>query len=360
MADEYKSRHRGTTIDDLLSSVSNPDTTPTAGSQSLITSGGVHSALTQKADSSALSVLTQKITDIESVVPDVASPSNKLADKNFVSSSILGKQDAISDLDTIRLGASKGATAYQKPGSGIPKSDLEQSVRSSLDRADSALQTHQSLENYYTKSEVNSLVGDKYTRPSTGIPKSDLAIGIQESLGRADTAIQSHQDLTPITSLIPNAASSINQLADKAFVNSSIASSSSVFRGTSQKGLTEQQFLAWADTLTANTNDYIYWDTVDGTGNAQFKRYKYNGSSWVYEYTLNNSSFTSDEWAAIKSGITSALVDTFRNKYDKPSAGIPAADLHSTVRTSLGKADTALQSLEGLVSVVNNTLVITI
>ena len=51
-----------------------------------------------------------------------------------------GKQDTISDLSTIRSGAQAGATAYQKPAGGIPKSDLAQGVKDSLDLADSAIQ----------------------------------------------------------------------------------------------------------------------------------------------------------------------------------------------------------------------------
>lgn len=39
-----------------------------------------------------------------------------------------GKQDVISDLSTIRSGASAGATAYQKPSSGIPASDIASGV----------------------------------------------------------------------------------------------------------------------------------------------------------------------------------------------------------------------------------------
>lgn len=49
-----------------------------------------------------------------------------------------GKQDAISDLDSIRSDASAGATAYQKPSSGIPDTDLDNGVKASLDRANSA------------------------------------------------------------------------------------------------------------------------------------------------------------------------------------------------------------------------------
>lgn len=40
-----------------------------------------------------------------------------------------------------------------------------------------------------------SSISAKYTKPSTGIPKSDLASSVQTSLGKADTALQSHQSL---------------------------------------------------------------------------------------------------------------------------------------------------------------------
>lgn len=51
------------------------------------------------------------------------------------------KQDVISDLATIRDGASKGATAYQKPSTGIPKTDLASAVQTSLGKADTAIQS---------------------------------------------------------------------------------------------------------------------------------------------------------------------------------------------------------------------------
>lgn len=50
------------------------------------------------------------------------------------------KQDVISDLATIRSGASAGATAYQKPSGGIPKTDLASGVQTSLGKADTAVQ----------------------------------------------------------------------------------------------------------------------------------------------------------------------------------------------------------------------------
>lgn len=62
-----------------------------------------------------------------------------------VYNAISGKQDTISDLTTIRSGASAGATAYQKPSGGIPKTDLASAVQTSLGKADSALQSHQDI-----------------------------------------------------------------------------------------------------------------------------------------------------------------------------------------------------------------------
>lgn len=48
--------------------------------------------------------------------------------------------------------------------------------------------------------------------------------------------------------------------------------------------------------------------------------------------------------ASVAHGITSGDVSSWNGKYTKPSGGIPKEDLASAVRTSLGKADTALQS----------------
>lgn len=50
------------------------------------------------------------------------------------------KQDTISDLATIRSGAAAGATAYQKPSGGIPKTDLASGVQTSLGKADTSIQ----------------------------------------------------------------------------------------------------------------------------------------------------------------------------------------------------------------------------
>ncbi len=138
-----------------------------------------------------------------------------------------------------------------------------------------------------------------------------------DALGETDEGLQDALDI--INGKIPSEATSTNKLADKAFVNSSISTNTATFRGTSASGLSEAQFLAWANGLTHDLNDYVFWNTTDSAGNVQFKRYKYNGSAWVFEYTLNNSSFTASQWATIQSGLTSSDKTNYNNHLSNTS-----------------------------------------
>lgn len=74
---------------------------------------------------------------------DAIMPSIKAINDHIVTplqTAIGGKQDTIQDLSDIRSGAAAGATAYQKPASGIPATDLAQAVQNDLTLAASALQ----------------------------------------------------------------------------------------------------------------------------------------------------------------------------------------------------------------------------
>lgn len=137
----------------------------------------------------------------------------------LMSSSDKSKLDGISEGATAVLestvagwGFTKNTGDYNKPSTGIPKSDLSSDIQSSLDKADSALQQHQSLSDYAKKTDiptiptnVSAFTNDMgyitedqykgtYNKPSGGIPKSDLASDVQASLGKADTALQSYTE----------------------------------------------------------------------------------------------------------------------------------------------------------------------
>jgi hypothetical protein len=140
------------------------------------------------------------------------------------------------------------------------------------------------LNGYATQQYVNGKVQDEATR----------ATGAEQALQTA---------LDTIEAVIPSAASSSNQLADKNFVNSSISTNTATFMGTFNS-LAELQAVTGA-----TNNDYGFVIEQDAVGNEYYDRYKYNGSQWLYEYKVESTPFTSAQWAAIQSGITSALVN---------------------------------------------------
>ena len=139
------------------------------------------------------------------------------------------------------------------------------------------------LNGYATQQYVNGKVQDEATR----------ATGAEQALQTA---------LDTIEAVIPSAASSSNQLADKNFVNSSISTNTATFMGTFNS-LEELQAVTGA-----TNNDYGFVIEQDTVGNEYYDRYKYNGSQWLFEYKVESTPFTSAQWAAIQSGITSALV----------------------------------------------------
>ena len=188
---------------------------------------------------------------------------------------------------------------------------------------------------------------------------------IRSGAAAGATALQ-QSDITPIEnaisiieSVIPAQASVQNQLADKNFVNSQVTTASANFVGTFET-LAELQAVQ-----NPTKNDYGFVIETDALGNQYYDRYKYNGTTWLFEYKVESTSFTSEQWAAIQSGITSAIVQKINDvipssasssnklatafdisaKYTKPSTGIPKTDLASGVQTSLGKADTAVQQV---------------
>lgn len=175
--------------------------------------------------------------------------------------------------------------AYTKPEMGIPAADLSEPVQQEIGKADTA-----------------------YQKPGTGIPKTDLETGVQVSLEKADTALQPAA-LTPITELIPEQATPQNKLADKNFVNSSIATNTANYISDNGEPFQSVADLeAYSGPLT--NNDYAFVVGTDSAGNTTYTRYKYNATTqtWAEEYVLNNSSFTAAQWAAISSGITALLV----------------------------------------------------
>ena len=204
-------------------------------------------------------------------------------------------------------------------------------------------------------------------------------------------------DISAIDALIPAQATTSNQLADKDFVNSSIATNTANFIGTFEDVTTLEAYTGTVTNndyafvintvITDNGNDWssfasldarsktdltnfdyawvingtkfdIYrfdivnqeWllrasniDKEDVSLNDVYNRYKASVSgstvTWDFEYTLNNSSFTAEQWSAINSGITDDAVALI-------STALQPADLKTINGNSLiGSGNIVIDSL---------------
>ena len=138
---------------------------------------GINTALNNKADKSNVETNTSDITNIKD---------------NYVKKEELGsKQDVISDLNDIREGASKGATALQEvPVEYAKKSDIPTKT-SDLTNDSGFLTSHQSLDGYAKSVDVNAGL-EKKLDASAYKPYDDTQI--KADIAANTNAIASKQD----------------------------------------------------------------------------------------------------------------------------------------------------------------------
>lgn len=256
-----------------------------------------------------------------------------------MNAALAGKQDTISDLSTIRSGASAGATAVQPSemdtalaGKQDVISDLSD-IRSGAAAGATAVQPADMNTALAGKQDVISdlsTIRSGAAAGATAVQPADMNTALA---GKEDASNKS-QTLDPTsTTEFPSSA------ATASFVNSSVATNTATFRGNfklADLGLTYPATNAqieaaldahtWPAGVVPTNNDYVYVEIENPqtTGiDDVVERFKFNGTDWHYEYTLNNSSFTAAEKAAIDSGIDAAKVAIY-------DAHVANGDIHVT------------------------------
>ena len=172
--------------------------------------------------------------------------------------------------------------------------DITKNIEELLNNKADKVHDHNDL--YYTKDVIdinNNLLKEELTNK---IPTKTSQL-INDS--NYTTATQ----LNKVTELIPNTATTENKLVDKNFVNSSISTATATFKGTFDN-LTELQ------QTSADLNDYAYFKHIDDNHNIVYSRYKYSDGVWNFEYDLNTTGFTAEQWATINSGLTENSIPT--------------------------------------------------
>ena len=238
-----------------------------------------------------------------------------------------GKQDAIEDLDVIRAGAAKGATALQSvPSEYVTETELSNkgyATTSQLDnKVDKVSGKQLSTEDFTTalKTKLQGLINYDDTAISDAVASLQAQINTLVS-GNASSAIESFneiiafldgvQDTQDLSSIIASIEQQIAGKMDK--VTLATVATSGSYNDLSNKPTIP------AEQVNAD------WNAT--SGKAQILN-KPTIPSAVTESTVSGWGFTKNT-----------------GTYSKPSTGIPKSDLASAVQTSLGKADTALQSV---------------
>lgn len=237
-----------------------------------------------------------------------------------------GKQDTIADLATIRSGAEKGATALQSiPEEYVTESELSAkgyTTTAQLDgKVDKVDGKQLSAEDFTSelKSKLETLSNYDDTELSNAL--STLREDFDKLVsGDTTTAIKTFneviafldgiQDTQDLASIVASIEQQIAGKMDK--VTLATVATSGSYNDLSNKPTIP------AEQVNAD------WNAT--SGKAQILN-KPTIPSAVTESTVSGWGFTKNT-----------------GTYSKPSGGIPKSDLASAVQTSLGKADTALQS----------------
>ena len=214
------------------------------------------------------------------------------------------KQDVIPDLDTIR----KDATTALQP---------------------------QDLSPYRTAEEQDAIDATKQdVITDLDTIREDAAIGA----GLKTQVETNTENIATINGKIPTQASTANQLADKNYVDNSVNNVAAFYITKNAAG---DQFATKAELDSATVfysggvvrvptrNDYCIVAS-DETHNDARTRYNYQNGQWEFQYEVNERPFTSEEVAAIESGITSDLV----NQYSEHVASIN--NPHKVNKTQVG------------------------
>ena len=271
------------------------------------------------------------------------------------------KQDLISDLTTIRSGAAAGATAVQPSDlstvatTGDYDDLLNKPTIPTVNDATLTIQKNGTNVATFTANSATATTANiavpTDTNDLTNGAGYQTASDVSSAISTHNTSTTAHSniitpitnDITEIEDKIPSQASSNNQLADKAFVNSSIATNTANFIGTFNS---VADLEAYSGTLT--NNDYAFVVTTDTAGNTVYDRYKYTTAttpaSWEFEYELNNSSFTANQWAAINSGATTTNIGQIAtNTSDISSINLTISGYGDIVTHNVSEFATAAQ-----------------
>ncbi len=255
-----------------------------------------------------------------------------IAASDITDSTVVGRALLTSvDSASARTAIGAGTGTYSRPSNGIPSDDMTSAVQTALAAAATALQSVNAAaitdstvtgRSLLTAADVGSarttLGAGTYTKPNSGVPFGDLATGIQTSLNKADSALQTvaSSNITDATTTGKALLTALDAAAARSTLGVGSYSKPSTGIPLTDLASAVQSSLGKADTALQSVTASTIIDST-ATGRA-----------------LLTAASTS-----------AALTSLGAGTYTRPGSGIPSTDLTSAVQQSLSLANSALQSI---------------
>ena len=199
----------------------------------------------------------------------------------------------LSDLDAgVQSSLEKADTAYQLPSGGVPYDELSQSVQDSLDKADTAYQkppTGIPATDLSSSAQASLNKADTaYQKPANGIPSTDMTSAVQSSLAKADTAYQKPPTGIPASDIasgvIPDVSNfitrNVNDLVNY-YLKSETYTQAEVQGLIAAINQFHYEIYPSTSAVTNPQGNVLYLIGPTGTGNDKYEEYVYANNTWV-------------------------------------------------------------------------------
>jgi hypothetical protein len=257
-------------------------------------------------------------------------------------------RSVLTSADAAAARTAVGAGTYTKPGTGIPATDLASAVQTSLGKADTALQAVAS--NLISDASaigrsILTAADAAAVRSAIGAGTSNVAIGTTAGTALSGTYVPTSTSISDSTTVGRGLLTAASADSARAVIGA----------GTSNLALGTTASTALAGNY-APTSTSITDATAVGRGlltavDAAAARTLIGAGTGTGTGTISSTSI-SDSTAVGRSLLTAAsaaaalaAIGAGTGTYTKPGTGIPSTDLATAVQTSLGRANTALQTV---------------
>lgn len=199
----------------------------------------------------------------------------------------------LSDLDAgVQSSLEKADTAYQLPSGGVPYDELSQPVQDSLDKADTAYQKPQTgipVTDLTASAQASLNKADTaYQKPANGIPSADMTPAVQTSLAKADTAYQKPSTGIPASDIASGVIPDVSQFITRNVNNLvNYYLKSETYTKAEVQGLIaainqfHYEIYQSTSVVTNPQGNVLYLIGPTGTGDDKYEEYVYANNTWV-------------------------------------------------------------------------------